>query len=173
MDHFELVEKLRERTNVSYEEAKAALEVNDWDLLDALVYLESRGNAKREGDASYTTKQREPVRHKPLSDKEQAKGYVQRIWMFLKSLIDKGNKTMFQLYYNSKKMVEIPVTALVVLLVVFFPWSVILLIVAMFFGVRYKVYGNADQGKNVNAWMDKAADVVENIKYGNDNSDNN
>ena len=60
-----------------------------------------------------------------------------------------------------------------VLLVVFFPISVILLIVAMFFGVRYKVHGNADQGKNVNAWMDKAADVVENIKYGNDNSESN
>ena len=173
MDHFELVEKLRERTNVSYEEAKAALEVNDWDLLDALVYLESRGNAKREGDASYTTKQREPVRRKHMSDKEQAKGYIERIWMFIRSLIDKGNKTMFQLFYGKKKIVEIPVTALVVLLVVFFPISVILLIVAMFFGVRYKVHGDEDQGKNVNAWIDKAANVVENIKYGNDNSDNN
>ncbi|NLO13382.1 MAG: ubiquitin, partial [Clostridiales bacterium] len=43
MDHFEMVEKLRQKANVSYEEAKAALEHSEWDLLDALVYLESQG----------------------------------------------------------------------------------------------------------------------------------
>ena len=40
MDNLEKVDKLRERANVSYEEAKAALEANGWDLLDAMVYLE-------------------------------------------------------------------------------------------------------------------------------------
>ena len=39
MDHFEMVEKLRAKANVSYEEAKAALEASDWDILDALVLL--------------------------------------------------------------------------------------------------------------------------------------
>ena len=46
MDHFEMVEKLRTKANVTYEEAKAALEASDWDILDALVLLESEGKVK-------------------------------------------------------------------------------------------------------------------------------
>ena len=38
MEQLEKVEKLRERADVSYEEAKEALEACDWDLLDAMVY---------------------------------------------------------------------------------------------------------------------------------------
>ena len=43
MDHLEMVEKLRAKANVSYEEARDALEACDWDLLDALLMLESEG----------------------------------------------------------------------------------------------------------------------------------
>ena len=34
MDNLEKVEKLREKTGVSYEEAKEALEANNYDVLD-------------------------------------------------------------------------------------------------------------------------------------------
>jgi hypothetical protein len=54
MDHFEMVEKLREKANVSYEEAKAALEAADWNLLDALVLLENQG--KVTGSDPYSTR---------------------------------------------------------------------------------------------------------------------
>ena len=46
MDQLEKVDKLRERANVSYEEAKEALEASNWDLLDAMVYLEKHGKAE-------------------------------------------------------------------------------------------------------------------------------
>ena len=42
MDNLEKVEKLREKTGVSYEEAKAALEATNYDVLDAIIYLEAR-----------------------------------------------------------------------------------------------------------------------------------
>lgn len=41
MEQLEKVEKLRARANVTYEEAKEALEASNWDLLDAMVYLEN------------------------------------------------------------------------------------------------------------------------------------
>ena len=53
MDHIEMVEKMREKTGLSYEEARAVLERSDWNLLDALIALEQEG--KREGGATYTT----------------------------------------------------------------------------------------------------------------------
>ena len=44
MTEFEKVEKLRERANVSYEEAKEALLASEGDLLDAMIYLEKQKN---------------------------------------------------------------------------------------------------------------------------------
>ena len=46
MDNLEKVEKLREKTGVSYEEAKEALEANNYDVLDAIIYLEKKGKVK-------------------------------------------------------------------------------------------------------------------------------
>ena len=44
---FEKVEKLRERANVSYEEAKNALERSNGDMLDAMILLERESNISR------------------------------------------------------------------------------------------------------------------------------
>ena len=49
MEQLEKVEKLRQRANVTYEEAKQALEACNWDLLDAMVYLEKQGKVKEPG----------------------------------------------------------------------------------------------------------------------------
>ena len=54
MDNFEKVEKIREKTGVSYEEAKAALEANNYDLLDAVIYLEKQGKTNS-SSANYST----------------------------------------------------------------------------------------------------------------------
>ena len=40
MEQLEKVEKLRQRANVSYEEAKGALVACNWDMLDAMVHPE-------------------------------------------------------------------------------------------------------------------------------------
>ena len=59
MDHFEMVEKLRTKANVSYEEAKAALEASNWDILDALVLLENEGKVNNGATkAEYTTQEK-------------------------------------------------------------------------------------------------------------------
>lgn len=40
MERKEMIEKLMNKAKVSYEEAESALEKNNWDLLDAMIYLE-------------------------------------------------------------------------------------------------------------------------------------
>ena len=57
MDNLEKVEKIREKTGVSYEEAKAALEATNYDVLDAIIYLEKNGKVKAPEVTSYTTEQ--------------------------------------------------------------------------------------------------------------------
>jgi hypothetical protein len=46
MTDLEKAEKLREKTGVSYTEAKEALDNSDGSLLDALVYLEKQGKVE-------------------------------------------------------------------------------------------------------------------------------
>ena len=55
MDMMEKVDKLRERANVSYEEAKEALEKSNGDILDAMILLEREGKTKKEGSETYST----------------------------------------------------------------------------------------------------------------------
>ena len=42
MDKLNLVEKLRTKTGITYEDAKMVLEINNWDILDAILDLEDK-----------------------------------------------------------------------------------------------------------------------------------
>ena len=56
----EQVERLREKANVSYGQAKAALEYSGGNLLDALIYLEEQGVIPRPEETYYSTKGETP-----------------------------------------------------------------------------------------------------------------
>ena len=165
MDHFEMVEKLRQKANVSYEEAKAALEDSDWDILDALVLLESEGKMK-ENDAraaesaaqenksyDYTTKKGNQV-HVDVSS-----GWT-KLWDFVKKMFQKGNTNQFVIHRNGQELLSMPITVLAILALVMWPASVIILFIALFFGARYSFRG-PDIGSKVNSAMDKAANMVQ------------
>ena len=47
VDKLKMVERLISKTNISYEEAKEALENNNWDILDATIYLENCGRVNK------------------------------------------------------------------------------------------------------------------------------
>ena len=56
----EMVERLKEKANVSYAQAKAALEYSGGNLLDALIYLEEKGAIPRTEGAYYSTRSETP-----------------------------------------------------------------------------------------------------------------
>lgn len=161
MDHFELVEKLRQKANVSYEEAKNALERTEWDLLDALVYLESQGKVNQQGMDSYTTR-KEPQKEK--APEQDLRGAFSKAFSFIADLIDKGNRMFVDAFRGQKKVLSIPLTVLGLLLIFMFWWVVPLAVVALFFGVRYSFRGPQNAQNVVNKAMDKAADAAEGIK---------
>ena len=55
MDEEQKIEKLRQRADVSYEEARDALRACEGDLLDAMVYLERLGQAKAPEQTTFST----------------------------------------------------------------------------------------------------------------------
>ena len=61
----EMVERLKEKADVSYAQAKEALEYSGGNLLDALIYLEEKGAIPRTESAYYSTKSETPPQAEP------------------------------------------------------------------------------------------------------------
>ena len=167
MDHFEMVEKLRTKANVSYEEAKAALEASDWDILDALVLLESEGKVSSgETKAEYTTQEKPETKAQWNTPETKAKvsDGLSKLWAWIKKMLTLGNGNQFVIRRNGDELVSMPITVMAILMVVFWPFSLIVLFVGLFLGARYSFRG-PNINSNVNDVMDKAqnkaASVVE------------
>jgi len=178
MDRIAMVEKLREKAGVSYEEAKATLEKSDWDLLDAIVLLEQEGKVK---EAAFSTKREEPKEEQSntAEGEESTRGEsFDRFLKFLGRIIHKGNTNHMHIMHEGKKKFSLPITIVVLLLIIPPIGGAMLVggIVSLFFGVRYRFVG-PDIGKTgVNKVMDKAANAADAVKEefkDKDGADNN
>jgi hypothetical protein len=173
-------EKLREKANVSFEEAKTALDASNGDLLDAIILLEKQGKMNAPiGGGYYNSKgsaseEKEQAHEEAKSETRRGESFselLKRFGRFCGRLIGKGNRNYFEAEKNGKVEVSVPVTLLVIA-VVFFFWIVFpLAVVGLFFGFRYRFRGD-DLGKeSVNKVMDSATDTAESIKksFGGEN----
>lgn len=116
MDNFEKVEKLREKANVTYEEAKAALENSNWDMLDAMIYLEKNGKIKEDKRAEYTTKTEKcigEVVNDKTDRKSNFKESMHRFAKWCSHILEMGNTNSFCVERNGKEVFRLPVTVLV------------------------------------------------------------
>ena len=101
MNELEKIDALRERFNVTYAQAKEALDATHGDLTQALVHLEKQT----------------PVDSKPQADKqdkEQSENFVRNVIEQIKSVIQEGNVTKVRLKNGEKVLIEIPATVGVV-----------------------------------------------------------
>lgn len=167
MDNFEKVEKLREHANVTYEEAKQALENSNWDILDAMIYLEQSGKVHGPEQSSYTT-QTEKVKIE-IDEKECKTSFsdnCKRFGNWILKMVEKGNNNSFCVERDNREIFRVPITLLVVLLIFAF-WVVVpLLVVGLFFNMRYQFAGPDVRSVDIdiNKAMDSAAEAAENIK---------
>ena len=172
MVNLELVEKLRQHADITYEEARKVLEETGGDILDAIVLLENQNRIKSpSGGGYYNSKEGQEEEYH--NDKNGSYGnhentsfgeLVRRFLKWAGKLIDRGNKNSFEVKKADKNIITIPVTILVLLLFIMF-WVIIpLMVVGLFFGYRFSFKG-PDLGKeNINKAMDSVADAAENFK---------
>lgn len=175
MEHLEMVEKLREKTGVSYEDAKAALTSCEWDMLDAIVYLEKLGKVK-EPAATYSTRYEQTENFEKATNAHSQKStfsdLLNRFFRWCGNLIKKGNENFFNIEKEGTQIVTMPITILVIMMVFAFYVIVPLLIVGLFFGFKYCFSGEVADGINLNNVMDKASEAAENIKKDFEKKDN-
>ena len=169
MEHFEKVEKLRERANVSYEEAKEALEAADWDLLDAMVYLEKKGKVKSPAKETYTTNYEDQSQYVSVKEKVQEQeetgreSFFKKLGHLCKILLQKSKDNSFYITRKEEEIFHMPVWALALLLLFFWQILIPVMIVALFFECRYSFKGK-DNLDGVNKAMDKASDLADRVK---------
>ena len=150
MDHYEMVENLRSKANATYEEAKAALEATDWDMLDALVLLEQNGKVDTT-TPEYTTKEKE----EPRQTGSRQKGSLSKLGAWIRKMFALGNKNQFVINRKGTEMVSIPITVMALLTVLVWPFSLVLLFVGIFLSCRYSFCG-PDISTSINDMMGKA-----------------
>lgn len=174
MENLKKVEKLREKANVSYEEAKAALEACDWDLLDAIVMLEAEGKVKSE--ETFTTSaqaEEEPATPQEIvasyenyqqEQQKKEKGAWKKLKNGIKTILRKSCDNHFVVKRHGQQILEMPVLVLAVLLLASVWTVLIVMAVGLFFGFSYGFSG-PDLGKeNINNTMGKATEMAEDIK---------
>lgn len=102
----EKLDIIRERTGVSYGEAKEALEVCDGDVVEALIFLEER--KKKDPSQVYTT----------------LEGF--KAW--LETTIEKGNIKRIRIRKDDKVIVDVPLNAGVAASVIALIWTPLMIL---------------------------------------------
>ncbi len=173
MDQLEKVEKIREKTGVTYEEAKSALDAAGGDVLDALVYLESKGKVKQPEVSVYTTKTessgaseafQEAARSYETSSKETFGDHVKKFIKWCGMLIKKGCENFFIISKNGEELATMPVLVMILFLLFAFWVTLPVLIVGLFLGFKYSFRGAITQAVDVNTACEKASEAAETIK---------
>ncbi len=114
----EQVDEVRERTGVSYQESKEALQESDGDVLEAIIYLESRNKKKEKSNFS--------LKGNEIIEK-------------LKEIVRKGNVTRVYLRKDGATVMNIPVTAGAVGAMIFAPATITGILVALATGCRLEI----------------------------------
>lgn len=168
MEHFEKVEKLRQRANVTYGEAKNALEASDWDLLDAMIYLENLNKAKKPEQAVYSTSYDAQTQYISVVDKvneqkDAGENWTVKLGRLCKKAWQKSKDNYFCVAHKDEEIIRVPIWVFVLAMLVAWHAILIVMVVSLFFDCRYSFAGQDDLSK-VNAVMSKANDLAEKAK---------
>ena len=198
----EQVEKLCEKANISYDEARKVLEKTEGDLLEAVVLLEKEGKIEApRGNGYYDSRETDPGvngrngdssgnfsnQNTSVTQVSQNQGGRQQESTFGDSLnsffrwfgkiLHIGNTNSFEVRKDGKKVMVFPVTVFVLLLFFAFWITIPLMIIGLFFGLRYVFSGPEVRITDVNKAMNTAADAAEDfksrIKYENNSGSGN
>lgn len=159
----EQVERLREKADVSYAQAKEALEYSGGNLLDALIYLEEKGAIPRPEGAYYSTRgestastqeSRADVLPELVREEKRARPKIGIFRRIRYALLDNE----LEIWRRDQPVTALPVLILILLLVFAFWVTVPLLILGLFLGFRYRFSGPDLERDSINDVMGSVAD---------------
>ena len=173
METLEKIEALRRKANVSFEEAKEAMEACDYDILDAMVYLEKQGKVNSGSTASYTTSsgsdtsQEFEQAQRSYENSCQRTTFGEMINKFGKwcgRMLKKSLEVDFCVTKNDNLLIKVPALVLILALIISFGFFAILLVVGLFCGCKYYFQGMNTTTIDLNQICEQASETCENIK---------
>ena len=178
MERNEMIEVLMGKANVSREEAQEVLEICNWDLLDAVIYLERRGKVANNETTTIIEVKAEEQEKKEENKKHEEKfggigEVIGRVFKFLGKFLRKGNENFFEVRKDNEKPIRISLTISLLLLIFLSLPCIVLLIVGLFCGYKYSISGPSTNYDGVNTVFEevsKSADTIKkDFKEGYDN----
>ena len=174
MGDYKLVEKLKNEANISYEEAKIALEKSNWDILDAFVYLEEMGKVQKPSvNIFYTNEYKENHKNGVITNnKDYGNNYsntkedntFEGIFVKVCKIIDICNNIFFEIKKGNKVFLRIPVTVIILLLIFSFGTVIPLYIVGLFFDLEFSLSGKRREVKKINHVFKLISENVKKVK---------
>ncbi|WFE18654.1 ubiquitin [Clostridium perfringens] len=174
MEKLKLVDKLKNKANISYEEAKDVLEKSNWDMLEAMLYLEAHGKVQKPSISIFYTNEskesynengeevnlKEDTNENNFENKNSFEGVFEAIC----KAIDTCNNIFIEIIRNSRVILKIPFTVLIVLLFFAF-WIVIpLMIIGLFFNMEFLVSSKKIDVDKINKVFKETSKVVKDVK---------
>lgn len=174
MERLKLVDKLKNKANISYEEAKDVLEKSNWDMLEAMLYLEAHGKVEKpslsifytnESKESYNENGEEVNLKKDTNENNfENKNSFEGVFEAICKAIDTCNNIFIEIIRNSRVILKIPFTVLIVLLFFAF-WIVIpLMIIGLFFNMEFLVSSKKIDVDKINKVFKETSKVVKDVK---------
>ncbi len=141
----EKIDMLMERANISYKEAKEALEMHDGDMVEALIHLEA---SNKTAYAKSTQRPNRPPHPHHHSGSRRNQRQNSDFFEDVRKFFAKMHKTSFVVGNKGKRVLDIPLTIAALLILFTMPVSMFLLIVPYLFGYKISILDN--EGKNFN-----------------------
>lgn len=171
----EQVERLREKADISYEEAKAVLEEAGGSVLDALILLERRGKIHTGAGHSAHCSTRpggeggpSALYPEPAAEPEPGDAQKGGFRHMIQDLLRRGLQDSLEVWRREELMVSIPLLISILLLILAFWICLPLLVLGLLLGCRYRLAGpdfdDSPAGETVNRAARTVGDTVEKMK---------
>lgn len=174
VDKLKLVEKLREKAGITYEDAKRVLEINNWDILDAILYLEKQGKVKNPSvSIFYTNEYKESYEEENTeSNFEEVKkernykcnNTFEGIFEVICKAIDTCNNIFIEIKGKNNFFLKFPLTVVIILLIFGFWLLIPLVVIGLFLDIEFSVESKKINTDKINDILSKISKEVQKIK---------
>ena len=174
MDKLNLIEKLREKTGITYEDAKRVLEINNWDILDSILYLEEQGKVKRPSVSIFYTNeynenyededQQFNFQEVKKDNNYKSNNNFEGIFEAICKVIDTCNNIFIEIRGKNNFFLKLPLTVVIVLLIFGFWILIPLVVIGLFLDIKFSVESKKVNTDKTNDILSKISKEVQNIK---------
>ena len=150
---FAMVEQLAGKMSIPLAEAKAALDAADWNTLTATHLLEREAFLRKQAledavencvDSDDKTARNDTAVQKAAARPRKSGRWFSNLRDHLRRLAAYGNRNRFTVSKDGGRLLEMPVTALALLLLFSFGTCALLMAVGLFAGCRYAITAVAE-----------------------------